>query len=426
MNRLAPKLALEDAQLLRDYTRADGQADELFDSKGQVRPVWAPLIHRLARLSPEAVRAQFSVADQYLRDAGVFYRQYTAEAPLERDWPLSHIPVILDENDWADICRGLTQRADLLERIVSDLFGPGRLVADGFLPAELIAQNPEWHLPLVGVTPASGHFLHFVAFEIGRSPDGSWLVLGDRTQAPSGAGFALENRRASARSFPDLFLRANVMRLARFFTAFRDALEAQAGTGSGRVGILTPGPGTDTYFEHAYIARYLGLPLLEGDDLLVQDGFLQARTVSGPQPLDVLWRRLDAGYADPLELNPASQLGTPGLVEALRQQRLHLVNALGSGILETRAFMAFMPKLAQHLLGTDLLLPNVATWWCGQASERAYVQAHAERMFIGDALSRALPFDISGSLQGEMDLPSIAMARTEWIASQAGRLVGQE
>ncbi len=426
MSRAAPSERAANAALLDDYHVAPGQADELFDADGTMRPVWTPLIDRLTHTPPEETRAQFAIADQYLRDAGVFYRQYTAEAPLERDWPLSHIPLILQDGDWEDICTGLSQRAELLEAVVADLYGPGRLVAERHLPAELVAQNPEWHRPLVGVQPASGHFLHYVAFEVGRSPDGSWLVLGDRTQAPSGAGFALENRRASARSFPDLFPRANVLRLASFFNAFRDALEGQAGNGPGRVGIMTPGPGTDTYFEHAYIARYLGLPLLEGEDLLVQDGSVQVRTVFGPQPLDVLWRRLDASYADPLELDPASRLGTPGLVDALRQGRLHLVNALGSGILETRALMAFLPKLSQHLLGTPLALPNVATWWCGQPSERAYVKANAGQMFLGDALSRALPFDIALGGDAGPSLPEEPGARADWIDARAGTLVGQE
>jgi uncharacterized alpha-E superfamily protein len=192
------------------------------------------------------------------------------------------------------------------------------------------------------------------------------------------------------------------------------------------VAILTPGPGTETYFEHAYIARYLGLPLLEGEDLLVQDGSVQVRTVFGPQPLDVIWRRLDASYADPLELDPASQLGTPGLVDALRQGRLHMVNALGAGILETRALMAFLPKLADQLLGAPLSLPNVATWWCGQPSERAYVRAHAGEMFIGDALSRALPFDIARGGDAGPRLPDDPTEQDAWIEARAGTLVGQE
>lgn len=413
--------------LLGAYATRSGVADELFDDSGSMRPVWVPFIDELAKLSSEQVEAHFARGDQYLRDAGVFYRQYSTDDQQERDWPLSHIPVILHDTEWTEICEGLTQRAELLERVVADLYGPARLVRDGHLPAELIAQNPEWHRPLVGIAPASGHFLHFLAFEIGRSPDGSWLVLGDRAQAPSGAGFALENRMASTRIFPEPFPRTNVRRLAGFFRAFRDAMETLPGARGGRTAILTPGPGNDTYFEHAYIARYLGLILLEGEDLIVEDGAVQVRTVSGPQPLGVLWRRLDAAYADPLELDEASRIGTPGLVDAIRQGNVNMVNALGSGILETRALMAFLPKIAEALLGERLKLPNLATWWCGQASERDYVKRNAETLFVGEALSRALPFDIGlGATLADRRQTPEEKSVSDWIDAHGKNLVGQE
>ena len=186
---------------------------------------------------------------------------------MEREWPLSHIPVVISEGDWQAIADGLVQRAELLEKVVGDLYGENRLVSDGYLPASLIAESPEWQRPLVGVTPRSGYFLHFLAFEIGRGPDGTWWVLSDRAQAPSGAGFALENRVATGRIFNEFFAKANVHRLAGFFRRFRDHLLDLRGEQDSRVSILTPGPLNDTYFEHAYIARYLGFMLLEGEDL---------------------------------------------------------------------------------------------------------------------------------------------------------------
>lgn len=412
---------------LADYDVRSGVADELFDKSGAMRPAWTAFIAQLAKLSSEQVIERFTRGDQYLRDAGVFFRQYSADPLQEREWPLSHIPVILHESDWDKICAGLTQRAELLEHVVADLYGDARLVRDGHLPAALIAQNPEWHRPLVGLKPASGHFLHLIAFEIGRSPDGTWLVLGDRTQSPSGAGFALENRMATSRIFPDPVPRANVRRLAGFFREFRGALDELSGEKGQLSAILSPGPGNDTYFEHTYIARYLGLPLLEGEDLIVENGIVQVRTVSGPQNVGVLWRRLDTGYADPLELDETSQIGTPGLVDAVRQSNVQIVNALGSGVLETRALLAFLPKISRVVLGEKLQMPNIATWWCGQPSERAFVKSNAGKMYIADALSRALPFDI-----GAADTLT-AQARTrsgasllEWIDANAPNLVGQE
>ena len=404
-----------DTPLFAGYRRIPGVADELFDAEGRMRPVWRRFVDRFARLSADEIGARFERGNHYLRDAGVFYRQYSADPLAERDWPLAPVPVILHEDEWQTICDGLAQRADLLERVVADLYGPGRLVAEGHLPAALVAASPHWLRPLVGVVPRGGYFLHYLAFEIGRSPDGSWLVLGDRMQAPSGAGFALENRMATGRIFPERFPRAHIHRLAGFFQDFRTALADLSQDGG--AAILTPGPSNDTYYEHTYIARYLGLPLLEGEDLLVENGAAKIRTIEGPHPLGVLWRRIDAQFADPLELDADSRIGTPGLVEAVRQGRLAMVNALGAGVLEMRAMMAFLPRIAQVLTGQPLALPNIATWWCGGPEERAYVQRHAARMLVGPALASDLPFDADGASPGLPD---------DWSEATAPGYVGQE
>ncbi len=415
------------AGLIADYTVPPGTADEMIGPDGALRPVWEPFLKRFARLSDEEVARRFARGDRYLRDAGVFFRQYREEGPTERDWPLSHVPVLLHQSEWTGISAALRQRADLLERVAADLYGPGDLVRSGRLPPELVAGNPAWLRPMVGVAPPSGHYLHFLAFELGRNPDGSWFVLGDRTEAPSGAGFALENRVATMRAFSDPFPVGHIHRLSGFFRAFRSAMQAAARGQEGRLGILTPGQGTETYFEHAYIARYLGLMLLEGEDLIVQNGRTMVRTVAGLKTLSVLWRRMDADFADPLELDDASQIGTPGLVSSIRAGHLAMLNALGTGVLQTRALLAFLPQIAQDLLGQPLAIPNIATWWCGQPAERNYVQRNASRMMIGDALSPDLPFEVQSAraiagrfLDGRQDdLPG-------WIGAQGAAVVGQE
>jgi uncharacterized circularly permuted ATP-grasp superfamily protein/uncharacterized alpha-E superfamily protein len=407
-------------RLLAAYRPPPGVSDELLDAEGRVRPVWRPFVEHLARVAPDDLARRFARGDQYLRDAGVYFRQYGDAGPSERAWPLAHIPVLLDAAEGARLAEGLVQRAELLEALAADLYGPNRLVAEGHLPAGLVAGSAEWLRPLVGVAPRGGHHLHFVAFEIGRGPDGTWWVLGDRTQAPSGAGFALENRVATSRIFSDLYAETHVHRLASFFRRFRDALQALSADGDARVAILTPGPLTDTYYEHAYIARYLGFSLLEGEDLTVENGRVMVRTVAGLHPVSVLWRRLDAAFADPLELDARSRLGTPGLVGALRQGSVTLVNALGSGILETRAFLAFMPRIARALRGEALILPNIATWWCGQEAERAHVRANRDRLVIGSARSTRLPFEADespGPGAGNFDA---------WLEAEGAELVGQE
>jgi uncharacterized circularly permuted ATP-grasp superfamily protein/uncharacterized alpha-E superfamily protein len=413
--------------LLEHYQPIDGVVDEMVDASGNPRPVWTNFIEALEDLGPEKLAQRFARADQYLRDAGVYYRVYDNAGANEREWPLAHVPLLIEEQEWADISAGLVQRAELFEETIADIYGPNRLVEKGILPAGLIAASPEYLRPVVGIRPASGHFLHFCAFELGRGPDGRWWVLGDRTQAPSGAGFALENRVATTRALSDIYGEMHVHRLAGFFRRFRDALNGMAKGSGGRVAILTPGPLNETYYEHAYIARYLGIMLLEGEDLTVSGGRLMVRTVSGLMPVSVLWRRLDAAFADPLELRPDSQIGAPGLVEAIRRGAVSAVNALGSGLMETRALFAFLPKISRELRNEELLLPSVATWWCGRDTDRDHVLANLDRMVVGPALSTRLAFEDDDCTR--LGSALVAGERAELIAQierNGGDFVGQE
>ncbi|WP_246748633.1 circularly permuted type 2 ATP-grasp protein [Rhizobium setariae] len=418
--------AATNSQQALDYTLIPGTADEMLGPDGTVRPVWRHFVSSLSRMGGTDLEGRIARADRYLRDAGVFYRAYGGQPNAERSWPLSHIPVLIDGREWQNLSAGLTQRAELLERIAADIYSENRLVQEGLLPPGLIAANPEYLRPVAGLTPVGGHYLHFIAFEIGRGPDGNWWVLADRTQAPSGAGFALENRVATTRAFSDIYAETHVHRLASFFGTFRDALQMHKKNGDDRIAVLTPGPANETYFEHAYIARYLGFMLLEGEDLAVVDNKVMVRTVAGLKPLSVLWRRLDATYADPLELDQTSQIGTPGLVQALRAESVAIVNALGSGLLETRAFLAFMPAICRRLLNEDLKLPSIATWWCGQQAEREHVARNLDRMIIGPAYSRLPFFDDGGESVAGSALGENRNALLKRIAEEGNRLVGQE
>ena len=409
------------------YRALSGIADEMLDINGRIRPVWQPFVNALERMDERELHERFARTDRYLRDAGVFYRDYSAQGNTERNWPISHIPVLIDEQEWEAVSHGLVQRANLLESIVADFYGENRLVQQGYVPPSLVASNPEYLRAMAGVKPANGHYLHFCSFEIGRGPDGHWWVLADRTQAPSGAGFALENRVATTRAFSDIYGESHVHRLASFFGAFRDTLQSHRQHPDDRIAVLTPGPASETYFEHAYIARYLGFMLLEGEDLTVVDNRVMVRTVAGLKPIGVLWRRLDASYTDPLELDQNSHIGTPGMVQALRSGSLSMVNALGSGILETRALLAFMPAICRHLLNEDLAMPSIATWWCGQPSEREHVARNIERMVIGPAYSRLPFFDDNGqSVLGSSLRETAKDSIGDWLASDGHKLVGQE
>ena len=347
--------------LLSGYRPLPGIFDEMVDREGRVRAHWQPLLAMLARLGPSEIGRRFAAADRHLRDSGVFYRVYEDASGAERPWPLSHLPLLIDAAEWQALKAGLVQRAELLEAVLADAYGPANLVREGRLPAVVIAGNPEFLRPLVGVAPAGGAHLRFYAVDVGRSPDGHWWVLGDRTQAPSGAGYALENRLALSRAMPEVYRGLKVERLAPFFQAFQAELSTLNRQDDSRVCVLTPGPMNETYFEHAYLARYLGFLLVEGEDLTVREDGVFIRTVSGLKRAEVLVRRLDADFADPLELNARSRLGVPGLVQAVRDGTVVIANALGSGVVEARALLSFLPALAPTVLGSDLMLPNVAT-----------------------------------------------------------------
>src|SRR5258708_7735555 len=277
------------AQWMRDYVRLPGIPDEFIGPDGAQRAVWARFFDAFATLAPAEIERRFGSADRHLREAGVTYRAPGETA--DRLWPLSHLPLLIDETDWQQLTAGIVQRAELLELVLSDLYGEGRLIAEGPIPAPPIAGSTEYLRPLCAIKPPAGPYLNLYAADVGRGPDGRWWVLGDRTQAPSGAGYALENRLVLSRAFTTLYKSMNVERVAPFFEAFRDSLRASADRDEPRIGLLTPGQFNETYFEHATLARYLGFLLVEGDDLAVSGDRIHIRTVAGLKRLAALRRR---------------------------------------------------------------------------------------------------------------------------------------
>ncbi len=334
--------------------------DEMIDADGLVRPHYRALVDALTAM-PDAEQARRQgQAEQYLREAGVYYRD-TAEGAgatgAEHAWPLAFLPLVIDAAEWQGLEAALIQRVRFLERLLADVYGDRTIVAKGLLPGTVLAANPEFLHPLADQAHNGLPLLGFVAMDLMRGGDGVWRILGDRTQAPSGAGFALENRVATARAFPEPLRDGQVRRLAGFFQAFRDALHARnAALGGESIGILSPGLMSETSYEHAYLARYLGFQLVEGGDLTVRDDRVFVRSVEGDRPLAVLWRRLDADFADPVELNGESRIGTPGLSRTVRAGNLLMVNALGSGFLEDPSLAPFMDTLAERLIGETLVL----------------------------------------------------------------------
>jgi uncharacterized circularly permuted ATP-grasp superfamily protein/uncharacterized alpha-E superfamily protein len=405
-----------------DYKPLPGVPDEFIGADGAPKPQW---LQWMERVSSRDIDRSLAVAERHIRDLGISYR-VRGEAK-ERTWPLSGLPLLIDEDEWADISASIVQRASLFEALLADIYGEAFLVSDGILPAAVVAGSKEFIRPMVGVKPAGGRWMHLYAADIGRGPDGRWWVLNDRAQAPSGAGYALENRLAVSRAYPSTYAQLNVQRLAPFFRAFRNGLTAMAERSQPRICLMTPGPYSATYFEQSYLAKYLGFLLVEGDDLVVHDGQVHVRTIAGLKRADVLWRRVDADFVDPIELNGASRLGVPRLLSAIRDGNTVVANMPGTGFIESRALLAFMPTVCRHLLGEDLAMPNIATWWCGQASARAKVLNDLPHMSIAGAFGDRVPgFDGEQHVLPEA-LPAADAARLRAaIATRGVDYVGQE
>jgi uncharacterized circularly permuted ATP-grasp superfamily protein/uncharacterized alpha-E superfamily protein len=368
---------------LETYLSDSHRYDELLDAAGQVRPQWQPLLQTLAQDGAEPVRRAVEMARRLILENGVTYNVYADPKGRDRPWVLDPLPVLLTAGEWAQIEAGVAQRAQLFDALLADLYGPQRMLASGTVPAQLPFGHPNFLWPCHGLKPPQNRWLQVYALDMSRSVDGQWWVLADRTQAPSGPGYALENRQIVSRLFPDLLHSAGVRPLTGFFAALRDNILAAAPDDETPLAVvLTPGSFNETYFEHAYLARQLGLPLVEGHDLTVRGDSLFLKTLGGLKRVHGILRRLDDDFCDPVELRPDSALGVPGLLEVVRAGRVRLANALGSGVLESAAWMGFMPAAAEKLLGEKLKLPSVATWWCGEAAALEYVMEHLDSLVI--------------------------------------------
>ncbi|RYF43026.1 MAG: A circularly permuted ATPgrasp family protein [Comamonadaceae bacterium] len=313
-----------------------------------------------------------------VRDNGITYNVYADANGPQRPWSLDLFPLIVTPQSWQQIEAGVLQRVKLLDRVMADVYGPQQLLAGNLLPPALVQGHKGYLRPMHGVKPAGGTHLHIAAFDLARDPSGAWWVVSQRTQAPSGLGYLLENRLIISRLFPEAFSGMKVQRLAACYRALVDGLLAMSpGKGDTRIVLLTPGPYNETYFEHAFLARYLGLTLVEGSDLTVRDQRLYLKTLQGLEPVHGILKRLDDEFLDPLELRSDSRLGVPGLLQAIRAGNVLVANAPGSAFLESTALLGFLPALSRKLLGEELLLPSLATWWCG---ERAAMEAVLPRL----------------------------------------------
>jgi len=343
--------------------------DELKARDGSVRPHWHKFFEQLDALGAEELSRRWEKAKHQLHENGVSYNVYGDPHGVERPWNLSPIPVLLPAHEWENIEAGLAQRARLLDALLHDLYGPQRTLADGSLPPELVFENPSFLRACHSITVPRSCWLPLYGADLVRGNDGTFRVLEDRTQAPSGAGYALENRIVIASALPEAFRDCNVERLAPFFRALRGTLQSLAphNRDNPRIVLLTPGPDNATYFEQAYLAQYLGYTLVNGGDLTVREDRVYLKTLGGLSPIDVILRRVSDEYCDPLELRPEASLGVPGLVQAVRAGNVAIASPLGTGVLQSPALLPYLGRLSRSLLGEPLLLDSVRTCWCGDA-----------------------------------------------------------
>lgn len=370
--------------LLQTYLPNNRSFNEIFAADNTMHREWETFFNAMVHMGEGELELRNADIQRLLRENGVAYNIYNDPSGQNRPWLLDPIPKIVTASEWDTINAGLIQRATLFDLILKDIYGPQKLIKEGVIPQELIYLHPGFLRTCVNIEVPGFHRLVMYAADMARGLDGRIWVISDRAQAPSGAGYALENRHAMSSVLPEFFNNLQVKRLSPYFDALQTALSAIApgNIDSPRVVILTPGPDNETYFEHAFLAAYLGLTLVQGNDLIVKDNFLWLKTIDGLEKIDVILRRLDDVYCDPLELKSSSLLGVPGLVQVMRKGNVAIANPLGSSVIENAGLIPFLPAIARYFLKQELMLPSIASWWCGQPKEQQYVIDNLERLVI--------------------------------------------
>jgi uncharacterized circularly permuted ATP-grasp superfamily protein/uncharacterized alpha-E superfamily protein len=411
--------------IFRDYFDIHQSYGELIGEDGKIRPHWETFFQSYSQLGDEEMSNRNNDTLRLLKENGVTYNIYGDPNGMNRPWKLDNIPFLISKEEWISIESGLAQRAQLLNLILEDIYGERNLIKKGILPMELIYNHAGFLRPCNGIKQPGKHRLILYAADIAKSSKGKLWVVNDRTQAPSGSGYALENRTTMTRVIPELFNGLKVRHLSPYFNALRNGLNELAPQKNlnPRIVILTPGSKNETYFEHSYLSSYLGFTLVQGNDLIVKDNFVWLKTMGGLERVDVILRRVDDIYCDPLELKSDSQLGIPGLLQCVRSGNVSIANPLGSSILENPGLMPFLQQVSQYFLSEDLILPTIASWWCGQPAELQYVLDNIQTLVIKKIYRNPTG---SSSIDGASLSADQLYACKEQIKANPAIYVGQE
>jgi len=411
--------------IFRDYFNFHQSYGELIGENGNIKPDWETFFQSYAQLGDEEMSNRNNDTLRLLKENGVTYNIYGDPNGMNRPWKLDNIPFLISKEEWNLIESGISQRAQLLNLILEDIYGERNLIKKGILPMELIYNHAGFLRPCNGIKQPGKHRLILYAADIAKSTEGKLWVVNDRTQAPSGSGYALENRTTMTRVIPELFEGLKVRHLSPYFNALRNGLNeiAPQKNLNPRIVILTPGSKNETYFEHSYLSSYLGFTLVQGNDLIVKDNFVWLKTMGGLERVDVILRRVDDIYCDPLELKSDSQLGIPGLLQSVRSGNVSIANPLGSSILENPGLMPFLLQISKYFLSEDLILPTIASWWCGQTRELQYVLDNIQTLVIKKIYRNPTG---SSSIDGASLTASQLQACKEQIKANPATYVGQE
>lgn len=358
--------------------------DEMFLAQGEPRPEANLLVERINSLPDGELLRRQHAAMQAMLKLGATFTVYGDEEGTERILPFDIIPRIVSGREWNHLEAGLKQRIHALNLFIADVYGEQRILKDGVIPRELVESATGYLRPCLGLQPLKGIWCHVTGTDLVRDRDGTWYVLEDNLRCPSGVSYVLENRRVMKAVFPQVFPKMPVQPVDDYSSHLLETMLnlAPPGIANPTVAVLTPGIYNSAYFEHSFLAQQMGVELVEGRDLVVADGYLQMRTTKGLRRVDVLYRRIDDTFMDPLVFRPDSMLGVPGLMEVYRAGRLGLANALGTGVADDKVIYAYAPQIIKYYLGEEQLLPNVPTYLCWEPKQQEYVLLNLDKLVV--------------------------------------------